>query len=107
LLTTQRDRDAPGMQRLYLASHHFDSLPSFLGADPCGLRVGFVPTAMGVLEDRSSLEKDLGALDAMGFAVEQIELQGMSSRELATGSRVATSSSSPAAIPTICCSMPS
>lgn len=38
---------------------------------------------MGVLEDRSALEEDLGALDAMGFAVEQIELQGMSSRELA------------------------
>jgi dipeptidase E len=71
------------MQRLYLASHRFDGLPAFLDADPRGLRVTFVPTAMGVLEDRSALEEDLGALDAMGFAVEQIELHGMSSRELA------------------------
>lgn len=71
------------MQRLYLASHRFDGLPSFLGAAPHGLRIGLVPTAMGVLEDRSSLEEDLGALDAMGFAVERIELQGMPSRELA------------------------
>ncbi len=71
------------MQRLYLAPHRFDSLPAFLDADPRALRVGVVPTAMGVLEDRAALQEDLGALDAMGFAVEQIELQGMRSRELA------------------------
>jgi hypothetical protein len=53
LLPRSGNWDATGMQRLYLASHRFDSLA-----------------------------EDLGALDAMGFVVEQIELQGMSRREL-------------------------
>lgn len=67
--------------RLFLGSSGLGALPSFLGRDPSGLHMVFVPTAARHNDDKSFMEADRAVLRDMGFVLEDLELDEVSPRE--------------------------
>lgn len=59
--------------RLFLASMGLGGIPGFLG-DPAGLRLVYVPTAAKPMKDRSYAERSRAVLAAMGFDVDDLEV---------------------------------
>ncbi len=69
--------------RLFLGSDGLGALPSFLGRDTRGLTLAFVPTGANPLADTSFVDKDRRALEAMGFSIEELEIESATPDEMA------------------------
>ncbi|MEK9153629.1 MAG: Type 1 glutamine amidotransferase-like domain-containing protein [Patescibacteria group bacterium] len=73
------------MKKLFLASAFsgvVGEFVEFLGKDPQGLTVGFVPTAADPYDDKWFVEKDKKALVDMGVDVKEIDLKDKAEAEL-------------------------
>ncbi len=72
------------MKKLFLTSA-FSSVVKefveFLGKDPKGLIVGFVPTAAGPYDDKWFVEKDKKALEDIGLKVNEVDLKDKTEAE--------------------------
>jgi len=87
LKLTDYGESAKNMKKLFLASSFWNvakEFVEFLGTDPMGLTVGFVPTASVPNGDRYFVEKDKKAmiLAGIGFKIKEVDLQGKTEAEL-------------------------
>jgi len=73
------------MKKLFLASAFagvVKEFVEFLGKDPQGLLIGFVPTAADPYDDKWFVEKDKKALADMGLKIKEIGLKDKTEAEL-------------------------
>jgi dipeptidase E len=68
--------------RLFLGSDGLGALPAFLGRDPRGLEVAFVPTGAKPVADKSFVERDRRALEALGMSIESLEIDDATPEEM-------------------------
>lgn len=69
---------------LLLVSLGLGAVAEFVGGDPAGKRLAFVPDAGVPYEDRSFVDRDRSLLSRMGFDLREVTLEGRTAGELRT-----------------------
>ncbi|MFI1416738.1 Type 1 glutamine amidotransferase-like domain-containing protein [Streptomyces sp. NPDC020731] len=69
---------------LLLVSLGLGAVTEFVGGDPAGKRLAFVPDAGVPYEDRSFVDRDRSLLSGMGFDLLEVTLEGRTAEELRT-----------------------